>query len=249
MNRQLEPDGPAVGVYRKILDAVGDRADDIGPDRLIGAHWPFVGSQYRRLIVVGQALDGWDAETTTARWRVEDMRDPDGRDALLRGAQSWAAVRAEPMYEVVHRGNRRGKPFWDLSRRVVPILEPELDGVWYARYAWWNVFPLAWGRGSPSGLLKELQRPFIAELFRAVVEELGARCVLLVAGKDWWPEVSALLGIADLPRSTKPVIAAGTSHGTTIVATFHPGAHMKGMTRDAFAAAVLSAVLEVDSGA
>src|SRR5688572_23920477 len=97
----------------------------MGPDNEIVAHWPFVGTRNRGLMIAGQALDGWDAEDTPARWRLEEARRPEDRERLLRGAQAWARNRAEPIEEVVHRGNRRGKPFWGFSRRIVPMLEPD----------------------------------------------------------------------------------------------------------------------------
>ena len=51
----------AEGVYLRMLEAVGARVGDIGPG-IIAAHWPFVGSDYQGLVVVGQALQGWDAQ-------------------------------------------------------------------------------------------------------------------------------------------------------------------------------------------
>lgn len=243
----LPENGRAAGVYKRILDDVGDHVDDIGPRHQIAAHWPFVGSRYRGLIIAGQALDGWDAPVTPARWQLEEARQPFDRERLLRGTQAWAAEREEPITEVLRWGHRRGAPFWGFARRVVPLLEPDAGGEWFSRYAWWNVYPLGWGRGSPTGLLKELQRPHVGELFWAVLEELDARQVVLVAGKDWWPEVRELLDLRMLREGTKPIIAAGRSRGVTVVATYHPGARLAGTTRDDFAAAVLAAARDAES--
>jgi hypothetical protein len=38
--------------YARIHEAVGVHADEIGP-RDIASHWPFIGSQYRGLVIVG----------------------------------------------------------------------------------------------------------------------------------------------------------------------------------------------------
>jgi len=100
-----------------------------------------------------------------------------------------------------------------------------------------NVYPIAPRRGSPSGLLKDLQRPFAGDLFWAVVEELGVDRVLLVAGKDWWWEVRDVLGLRDLRSGSVPVIGSGQVRGVSIVATYHPGARIRGLTRDVFASA------------
>lgn len=70
----------------------------------------------------------------------------------------------------------------------------------------------------------------------------GRPRLLLVAGKDWWWEVRDLLGLRDLRPGSLPVIASGQIRGVMVVATYHPGAHIRGLTRDAFAAAVASSV-------
>jgi hypothetical protein len=238
---RLPDHGPAAAVYRAILDALGEQVDELGPENEVVAHWPFVGTNFRGLMIAGQALDGWDADVTPARWRLEEMRRPESRERLLRGTQEWARHRPEPIWEVVQRGNRRGRPFWDFSRRIVPMFEPANGSVWYSRYAWWNVYPVAPRRGSPYGLLKDLQRPLVGKLFWEVVEELGVDRILLVAGKDWWWEVRDLLGLRGLRPGSKPVIASGEVRGVSVVATYHPGAHIRGLTRDAFAGAVAAA--------
>lgn len=126
---------------------------------------------------------------------------------------------------------------------VIVLAEPDLTGPWLSRYAWWNVFPLAWERGSASGLLKQLQAPFVSELFWSVVEELGVDRIALVAGKDWWPEVRDLLGLNTLSPAPRPLIARGRVRGVAIVATYHPGARLLGVSRDAFAKAAADALV------
>lgn len=200
-SRRLSDDGPTAAAFLRVLDAVGDRIDDLGPDREIVAHWPFVGTDFRGLMIAGQALDGWDADVSSARWRLEDMRDREARQGLLRGAQDWSRDEDEPIWEVVQRGNRRGKPFWGLSRRVVSTLEPEGTTPWFGRYAWWNVFPLAPPRGSPYGLLKEIQAPLVGELFWTGVHELGVDRILLVSGRTGGGRSEAYLGCRTFDRA------------------------------------------------
>jgi hypothetical protein len=158
-----------------MLEAVGARAGDIGPG-IIAAHWPFVGSDYQGLVVVGQALQGWDAAETPARWTAAEASTPEGRQYLLKGAREWAKTRPEPIWEVVRWGHRSGSPFWSVSRRLVPVLEPDRAGVWYSRYAWWNVYPLGWDEPDkgPDGALKAVQTPLVGELFWAVMDDIGA---------------------------------------------------------------------------
>ncbi len=85
----------AEGVYLRLLEAVGARAGDIGPGT-IAAHWPFVGSDYQGLVVAGQALQGWDAEETPARWTAAEATTPEGRRKLLKGTREWARASRRP---------------------------------------------------------------------------------------------------------------------------------------------------------
>lgn len=244
-------DGRAAEAYLRLLEGVGKRADAIGPDRRIASHWPFVGSNYRGLMIAGQALERWDSPATTATWRVDEARTAEGRERILYGTQAWATREREPISEVMRHGNRRGTPFWGFSQRAAELLRPTAGGPWLSRYAWWNVYPLGWQdrHGTPTGDLHAVQSPFVADLFWAVAEELEVKRLLLVSGKDWWSNVRELLGLQALRAAEKPVIAAGTVRGISVVATYHPGAHMAGVSRDSFAAAAVEAMRSVSGGA
>jgi hypothetical protein len=68
-----------------MLEAVGANAGEIGQG-VIAAHWPFIGSDYQGLVVVGQALQGWDAAEMPARWTATEASTPEGRAHLLEQA-------------------------------------------------------------------------------------------------------------------------------------------------------------------
>jgi hypothetical protein len=104
------------------------------------------------------------------------------------------------------------------------ILEPDAEP-WYSRHAWWNVYPLGWDRpgGSPGPQLRAAQEEHVGGLF---VDLLQARRIVIVAGADWWPDVRTRLGIQDLARRPKPILATGSARGVAVVATYHPGAHI-----------------------
>ena len=224
--------------YAQLLRDVGARAADMD-GRLIASHWPFVGSAFSGTLIVGQALAGWDAEETSARWPVEEATTDAGRARILDGTAAWANARAEPMDEVLRWGHRRRSPFWGLSMRLMRILEPDADP-WYSRHAWWNVYPLGYDRpgASPHGALRDAQAPHVGSLFWDVVDMLQAKRVVIVAGADWWWDVRARLGLEHIQRRTSPILAAGRATDVAVVATYHPGAHIAGLSRDRFAAII-----------
>jgi hypothetical protein len=224
--------------YEEMLVDVGARASEFG-DRPIASHWPFVGSHFSGTIIVGQALAGWDAEDCSARWLADEATTDAGRAAIVKGTRAWAESRPEPMDEVMRWSHRWGSPFWGLSQRLMRILEPDATP-WHSRHAWWNVYPLGWDRpgSSPGPKLRAAQAGHVGGLFWEVVSMLQARRIVIVAGADWWPDVRARLGLEHLERRSTPILAAGRARDVTVVATYHPGAHIKGLTRDDFAAQI-----------
>jgi hypothetical protein len=222
-------------LYTRMLADVGTRISELG-DRPIASHWPFVGSRFSGTLIVGQALAGWDAEETGARWRASQATTDSGRQGIVDATRAWATARPEPMEEVLRWSHRRGSPFWGLSQRLMRILEPDADP-WYSRHAWWNVYPLGWDRpgSSPGPRLRAAQAGHVGPLFWEVVETLRARRIVIVAGADWWPDVRERLGLEGLERRSTPILAAGRTNDVAVVATYHPGAHIRGLTRDAFA--------------
>lgn len=242
---EVEPAAPIESleaVYLRLLEMVKLYGSEIG-DRPIAGHWPFVGSRYRGLAVVGQALQGWDATNTPARFVARDVRSQAGRERTLRGIREWARSRPEPMLEVVSRGHRAGSPFWTVSRHFVDALEPG-DGEWFSRYAWWNIYPLGWDEpdSAPTGALKQAQIPFVHDLFWAAMDEISADRVLLVAGQGMWWGMQQALGLETLTAGRKPVIASGAVRGRKLVAAYHPrGARQLGITDKEQVAAMVEA--------
>jgi hypothetical protein len=232
--------------YSQLLRDVGARADEMD-GRPIASHWPFVGSQFSGTLIVGQALAGWDAAETPARWPVEEARTEAGRERILDGTRAWATSRPEPMSEPMRWSNRTRSPFWGLSMRLMRILEPDADP-WYSRHAWWNVYPLGYDRkgASPYGALRDAQAPHVGPLFWEVADLVEPSRIVIVAGVGWWPDVRARLGLEHLERRTGLILASGRARGTVIVSTYHPGLHRKGHSRDAFAAEIAEEIRRVE---
>lgn len=238
----------AEAAYLRMLDGVAQRAARM-EGRVIASHWPFVGSDYRRLLVVGQALAGWDDETSPALWRPMDLLADGGPRRVLELSQRWAAAKPEPISEPLR--TRSGSGFWKISERVVMALEPTGAGPWFSRSAWWNLFPLGWGdrvesSRSPSGPLWMAQVDHVADLFWSTVEVLDPKRVIILAGKGYWDPMAGPLGLADLELKRKPLIAADLRDGRTFVWSYHPQGRGLG-ARDAFAEAIVNAVREAEA--
>ncbi len=91
-----------------------------------------------------------------------------------------------------------------------------------------------------------MQTPLVGELFWAVMDDIGARRIMLVAGKDWWPEVRELLDLRDLRHGERPVLAAGRSHGRQVVASYHPrGARQQGIRDQQLVEAIADAFAKI----
>lgn len=232
----------AVDTYVRMLEKLAGQSAQIGA-RPIASHWPFVGTDYRRVLVVGQALAGWDDKTSPALWTVDAIRTSVGRRRVLDATRSWSYGRPEPMAEPLR--TRSGSSFWSLSKRIVELLEPDGAGEWYSRLAWWNLFPLAWGDTNRSpwfDVLWNAQLPHVGQLFWEIVDFLDPTRIVILAGKDFWPHTSSVLGLADLEPLEMPLIAHGDRDGRRIVWTYHPGAHLRGVSRVSFAAAIAGAL-------
>ena len=123
----------AAELYGGLLASIGERAAEIEP-RLLVSHWPHVGSAYRGLVIVGQALRGWPDE-----WHASEASTADGRARILATTKARNADRADALEWVPSHPRVRNSPFWLFSRHLVERLEPESVAPWYARYAWVNL--------------------------------------------------------------------------------------------------------------
>jgi hypothetical protein len=105
--------------YDALLTSIGSRAGEIG-DRPVVTHWPHVGSAYRGLVIVGQAVYGWGDD-----YRADHYQTEAGRQ------ESIAAFRArvdrpDPL-AWIETHSVRTSPFWRAVRRLVEALEPDLE--------------------------------------------------------------------------------------------------------------------------
>lgn len=210
-------EGLAVAAHDALLRSIGDRATEIG-DRPVVTHWPHVGSAYRALVILGQALHGWPDDI-----RAEQFRTQDGRDEAVRVTRARNAERADPLDWIATHPVRRS-PFWSVARMVTESLEPELDAPWFARFAWVNLYPVAPEDppGNPADALREAQDPYVADLFLATLDMLEARTVIALVGPFWWPAGSSP-HFAPLVERPRPLLRSGVIDGRRWVVGWHPG--------------------------
>jgi hypothetical protein len=229
--------------YESLLASIGDRADKIG-SRPVVTHWPHVGSAYRGLVIVGQAVYGWGDDYSAAHFQSEAGRQ-----------EGIAAFRArvdkpEPL-QWIETHPVRTSPFWRAVRRLVEALEPDLEATWYARFAWVNLYPAAPEDppGNPGGALKEAQDPHVGPLLRAVTDWLDAKRVIALVGPYWW-QAAGPARLSALPEQPRPLLRAGRSGGRTWVIGWHPnGASHRGFGASAYTDLIVEAVAKAESEA
>lgn len=234
-------DRAVIAGYDRLLSSIGDRAADIG-DRPVVTHWPHVGSAYRGLVIVGQAVYGWADDSKAA-----DLQGPVARAAMIASIKS-RVDKPEPL-DWIDTHPVRTSPFWRAVRRLVEALEPDIAAPWYARFAWVNLYPSAPEDppGNPGGALKEAEDPHVGPLLRAVTDWLDAKRVIATVGPFWWPAAGPA-GLADLPEQSRPLLRAGRADGRTWVVGWHPnGASHRGYGSAAYTEIIVDAVAKAEA--
>lgn len=209
---------PAVlGAYDALLASIGDRAPDIGERRLV-THAPHVGSGYRGLVILGQALSGW-ADV----WSASVLATPGGRREVIAATFARNADAAEPMEWLLSSG-RLGTPWWKAARLLAEALEPDSPAPWHGRFAWVNLYPAApiAPDENPRGPLREAQDPHVVPLLLAELEALEARTVVALVGREWWP-AGTHPAFAHLEERPRPFTRSGRAAGCRWVVGWHPG--------------------------
>lgn len=234
-------DDAVVSGYDRLLASIGDRAADIAA-RPVVTHWPHVGSAYRGLVIVGQAVYGWADDC-----KANELQDPAFRAEMIASIRS-RVDKPEPL-DWIETHRVRNSPFWKVARQVVEQLEPDIDAPWYARFAWVNLYPSAPEDppGNPGGALKEAEDPHVGLLLRAVTDWLDAKRVIATVGPFWWPAARPA-GLADLAEQPRPLLRAGRADGRTWVVGWHPnGASHRGFGPAAYTDIIVNAVAKVEA--
>ncbi len=234
-----------MAAYDRLLASIGERADVIGP-RPVVTHWPHVGSAYKGLVIVGQALYGWPDD-----FRASQFRTPEGRAEAIRTSRARNADRPDPLDWIATNPVRRS-PFWSVARMLAEELEGEgsqADVPWYSRFAHVNLYPAAPDSppGNPAGPLREAQDPFVGELLVKTMESLDAKRVIALVGPYWWPAGSSGT-LSSLGEEPKPLSRSGRLDDKTWIVGWHPGgASRRGWGPRAYADQIIRRVTELEA--
>jgi hypothetical protein len=204
--------------YDRLLASVGRAAGDIGDGRLT-SHWPLVGREYDRgVMVVGQAVYGWIPD-----WTAADAASAAGRLAILSDTRATLSGQDDPMSWIA--GHRvENSPFWRTTHGVTDALVPDRESAWFSRVAWTNLCPIAPGdyKGNPEGTLRQVQTSAAAEFLSATVDALQPRLVLVLAGPFIWSFVEPL-DLSSMTRTDAPFTLVGRRRGVPWICGMHPG--------------------------
>jgi hypothetical protein len=159
-------------LYNRLLEHIGARWLEM-PDKVC-LHWPMWEPTYSgRLLIVGQALNGWMIDTPSVALGNATKRSSliGATRAVSESDTAWTWMWPGPW----------SRPFWRLARAVMAHL-----GVNVNEIAWSNLAKVApAGGGNPWGSLLGAQHELGGQLLRQEVRELDPEFVLVVSGRGY----------------------------------------------------------------
>jgi hypothetical protein len=196
--------------YDRLLMELAQHADQL-PD-LICLHWPMHEPAYTgRLLVIGQALNGWGHEGAPA-----SFNDPNERRRQL------AATRRSSEKEGAFGWMRRqvwSRPFWKLARTAMDHLDVRLDQI-----AWGNLAQVAPASGgNPGGELHWRQHRHGGEMLRLEVNELDPEIILVVSGRGYAEPFLTAAGLSPTWVRRGALQYEGIPEGRRWIVVSHPG--------------------------
>jgi hypothetical protein len=169
----IGPLSPAFeATYNELLRDISTHAQAL-PDEVC-LHWPMHEPSYTgRMLVVGQALNGWGHMCPPGDFVEAEIR-----------AQQLAATRHSSEKDGAFGWMRRqvwSRPFWKLARVAMDEMDVRLDQI-----AWSNLAKLSPAEGkNPWGELLWRQHALGGQMLRTEVAELDPEIVLIVSGRGY----------------------------------------------------------------
>jgi hypothetical protein len=190
----------------------GVAADYDGSETLV-AQWLRRGRKYDGdLLVVGRALNGWEA----GEWTRRQGSTPNGREDIIRRLRADAEPASSCPMAWVEDTSETYKctrsPFWRVTHRVLDHEGATQPG-WASRLAWTNLYKVAPVGANPSAGLARRQREHCFRLLSLEVSYLRPRRVLALTDRNWfeWFEEPLGLAVEDIDGD----FVRGVAHGPT----------------------------------
>lgn len=214
--------------YQKTYEAMVEgvvKQGLLSPGAAVTGFWPYLGSAAGtacELLVVGRATNG-EWSTPLTRRELGDVAAVPRRlaDAARDASEPDIDEPLEAWLEKKNAKVARRSAFWRVTRGVAEHLgipKPH----WASQIAWTNIAKLAPHSGwNPGERLWQAQRESVFDLFKQELAELRPKRVLVLAGWDWFENLSKHVG-ATLIRARAPLHRAGTIGDATVVVSPHP---------------------------
>jgi hypothetical protein len=158
--------------YDRLLQLLGGKCAALPTD--VCVHWPMHQPTYAgKLLVVGQALNGWMEGGPTCGLADEQTRRSLLAETRLRSESTTAFDWMRP--------SERARPFWRLADIAMNDLGQSLDQI-----AWSNLAKVSPAMGkNPTGEFLWSQHELGGQLLRQEVEELNPELVLVLSARGY----------------------------------------------------------------
>ena len=218
---------------KKILRFVGEAADQLPEEKVVG-FMATKGNLYnRKLMVIGRAVNGWTDNTILPSQLAEpDKRrryskivkknsskgnfSEDARDCPMKWVQDqWQNPEG-------YNYNTKGSAFWRVILRVTEGLEVASENdPWSSYLVWSNLYKVSPGEeGNPGNRLCDIQLNGCKSLFDTELKIYRPSRLLLLTGWDWARDF--VKSDCRRRRNAGPVEATGQRKKTSIVVAKHP---------------------------
>ena len=200
---------------KKILRSVGEAADQLSREKIIG-FMATKGNLYnRRLMIVGRAVYGGPGEISPSQ-----LAEPDKRRCYSKIVQRNYSGDADdcPMEWVKNYSS----PFWRVIREVMEGLGIASENdPWFSYLVWSNLYKVSPAKGgNPGNRLCRIQLNGCKSLFDAELAIYRPSRLLLLAGWDWAGDF--VESDCRTHNNAGSVEATGQRRKTRIVVATHP---------------------------
>ena len=235
---------------KEILRPIGQAADELPKEKIVG-FMSIKGNLYNReLMVVGRAVNGWTddtilpsqlAEPGECRRYSKAVKRNSSRGNFSGDANECPMNWVQDYWQNPEGYNTRRSAFWRVILKVMEGLEIASENdAWSSHLVWSNLYKVAPAKGgNPGNRLCDIQLNGCISLFDAELDIYRPSRLLLLAGWDWARDFVA--NYCQTHSNAGFVEATGQREETSIVVAKHPQRLPKGKTEVEWVENVLAA--------